>query len=210
MPRPPADAPLLSSDLIYATALRLIDQDGLDALSMRKLAAELKVTPRSLYHYVPTKDALLREVYKVVLSELELPNSKGNDWQSNLRQLARSFRALCGRHQNVAPYFLAGHDPVTRDTAIFEVLFNLLVEADVPEAQVISVSRSLVAFLTGYILAEFNEMFTAQNLRLRFDLAAKTPEAYPTLLSLPPPPDSADEHFEGALELLIRGVERLT
>jgi len=168
------------------------------------------VTPRSLYHYVPTKDALLREVYKVVLGELELPDPQDNDWQSNLRQLARSFRALCGRHQNVAPYFLARHDPVARDTAIFKVLFNLLLEAGAPKAQVISVSRSLVAFLTGYILAEFNTLFTAQNLRLRFDLAVKAPEAYPTLLSLPPPPDSADEHFEGALELLIRGVEGLT
>ncbi len=119
-------------------------------------------------------------------------------------------RAICGgRHQNVVPYFLAGHDPVKRDTAIFEVVFALLVEAGVPKAQVITVSRSLVAFLTGYILAEVNALFTVENLRLRFDLAATTPDVYPTLLSLPPPPVSADDHFEGALELLIRDVKGL-
>ena len=177
---------------------------------MRKLAAELNVTPRSLYHYVPTKDALLREVYKVVLSELELPDPQTGDWQSNLRRLAHSFRALCGRHQNVAPYFLAGHNPVERDTAIFEVLFSLLLRAGVPEAQVVSVSRSLIAFLTGYILAELNELFTAQNFRARLELAVKTPEAYPVSLHLPAPAASAAENFSVALTLLIAGIEGLT
>ena len=209
MPRPPADAPLLSSELIYSTALQLIDESGLDALSMRKLAAELNVTPRSLYHYVPTKDALLREVYKVVLGELELPNPSDGDWQSNLRGLAHSFRALCQRHQNVAPYFLAGHEPVERDTAIFEVLFGLLSAAGLPDTQIVTVSRSLVTFLTGYILAEFNEMFTAHNFGSRLGLARKTPEAYPVLLHLPAPPAAADENFEVALALLVAGIEGL-
>ena len=209
MPRPPVDAPLLSSELIYATALRLIDQAGLDSLSMRKLAAELGVTPRSLYYYVPTKDALLREVYKVVLGELELPDPKHGDWQSNLRGLAYSFRALCRRHQNVAPYFLAGHDPVGRDTAIFEILFSLLQKAGIADAQVVSVSRTLVTFLTGYVLAEFNEMFTAQNFGARRALAQTSPAAYPVLLNLPAPPASADENFEVALTLLIAGIRGL-
>ena len=209
MPRPPADAPLLSSELIYTTALRLIDEDGLESLSMRKLATELGVTPRSLYHYVPTKDALLREVYKVVLGELELPDPQTGAWQDNLRGLAHSFRALCQRHQNVAPYFLAGHDPVERDTAIFEVLFGLLSAAGLPDTQIVTVSRSLVTFLTGYMLAEFNEMFTAQNFGSRLGLARKTPEAYPVLLHLPKPPESADENFEVALALLVAGIEGL-
>ena len=209
MPRPPADAPLLSSELIYSTALQLIDESGLDALSMRKLAAELNVTPRSLYHYVPTKDALLREVYKVVLSELELPNPSDGDWQDNLRGLAHSFRALCQRHQNVAPYFLAGHKPVERDTAIFEVLVGLLSAAGLPDTQIVAVSRNLVTFLTGYILAEFNEMFTAHNFGSRLGLARKTPEAYPVLLHLPAPPAAADENFEVALALLVAGIEGL-
>ena len=209
MPRPPADAPLLSSELIYTTALRLIDEDGLESLSMRKLAGELGVTPRSLYHYVPTKDALLGEVYKVVLAELELPNPQTGDWQTNLRELGRSFRALCQRHQNVAPYFLAGHDPVGRDTAIFEVLFRLLSAAGLPDSQIVAVSRSLVTFLTGYILAEFHEMFTLQNFGARQGLARKTPEAYPVLLNLPAPAASADENFEVALTLLVAGIEGL-
>ena len=176
---------------------------------MRKLAAELNVTPRSLYHYVPTKDALLREVYKVVLGELELPNPQTGDWQGNLRGLAHSFRALCQRHQNVAPYFLAGHDPVERDTAIFEVLFGLLAAAGLPDSQIVTVSRSLVTFLTGYMLAEFNEMFTAQNFGSRLGLARKTPGAYPVLLHLPAPPAAADENFEVALALLVGGIEGL-
>ena len=209
MARPPADAPLLNPELIYTTALRLIDQNGLEALSMRKLAAELDVTPRSLYHYVDTKDALLREVYKVVLTELELPDFTDN-WISNLKEVARNFRKLCHKHQNVATYFLGGHPPVERDTAVYEILFSVLLKAGLPKAKLIAITRALITFLVGYILAELNGTFELERWRSRRVLAEKTPEHYPVFLQLPNPSESAEENFEIALEVLLGGLEELS
>ena len=173
---------------------------------MRKLAAELSVTPRSLYHYVPTKAALLREVYIGVLSELELSNPNQGHWCDNIKQVAYSFRALCHRHKNIAPYFLGGHEPVAQDTAIVEVLLNLLVQAGVLPVKVIPTSRALIVFLVGFILAELNA--APHQLEKMRTLARKAPEAYPTLLGLPERPDAnKDKGFEVALELLIAGLE---
>jgi AcrR family transcriptional regulator len=211
MPRPPADAPLLNLELICRTALRLIDDEGLEALSMRKLAATLKVTPRSLYHYVPTKDALLRLVYIDVLGELELPDPERGTWQENLRTLAHSFRALCHRHRNVAPYFWGGHEPVREDNVIVERLFTLLLEAGLPPERVTPTGHALIVFIVGYILSELGGSYSAEGLEARRTLARETPEYYPTLLSLPVTPGtSVGEGFEVALELLIAGVEGST
>ena len=209
MARPPADSPLLNAELIYTTALRLIDQDGLEALSMRKLASELEVTPRSLYHYVETKDALLHEVYKVVLAELELPNLTQGTWLDKLRQVSKDFRSLCHKHRNVAPYFLAGHQPVAREAAIFELLFALLTSANVPDTKLVIISRALVTFLTGYILAELSGILTLEQWKARVELAQETPETYPLLLNTAPPPESADEAFEVALDVLLGGLKGL-
>ena len=208
MPRPPADSPLLNPDLIAEVALRRIDEGGLEALSMRKLAAELKVTPRSLYHYVPTKDALLREVYVRVLSELELPTEPGNeqDWRENLRGLARSFRALSHRHPSFAPYFLGGHEPLERDTYVFEVLYGLLLQAGLPAERVTTVGRALVSFWVGFILAELAGTFAQTRLAAQRTLVENEPERYPTLQSLPLPQTPPDDAFEEALELLLTGV----
>jgi AcrR family transcriptional regulator len=207
MPRPPAAESLLNPERIVDTALRLIDREGVDALSMRKLASELGVTPRSLYHYVPTKDALLREIYIHVLNKLELPTDRGGDWRQILRGLAREFRGLCHSHRNVMPYFLAGHEPAPRDTAILEKMFALLQAAGLPAAQVISVSQALVAFLAGYILAELNGLFSPRHHEMRLAIARGVPGEYPHMLQLPAPPEDGDENFEIALDLLIAGIE---
>lgn len=207
MARPPADAALLNPELIVSTALRLIDADGIDSLSMRKLATELGVTPRSLYHYVPTKDVLLREIYLHVMNKLHLPEGELADWRQVLRGLARAFRGLCHTHRSVMPYFLAGNEPCTRDTAIMEKVFGALRSAGLPDQQVVVVSQALVAFLAGYILAELNGVFSPQHHGLRMEIAAAAPDQYPTIRQIPAPPPGEEENFELALELLVGVIE---
>ncbi len=207
MPRPRADAPLLNLELIRRTALRLIDEDGPEALSMRKLASELNVTPRSLYHYVPTKDALLREVYVSVLEEFTLPDPQVGTWQDNLRLLAREFRALCLRHKNVAPYFWGDSAPEAQDTAIIELLLRLLLQAGIPPEQAMPTCHALIVFLVGYILSELGEVPNSDKLEARRVYARQTPDAYRTLLSLPDSTTGPDEAFENVVALLIAGVE---
>src|SRR5262245_35197919 len=88
---------------ILQAALELVDEQGLEALSMRKLGAALGVEAMALYYYVPNKAALVQAVAELVLDQLEVPVDLGGDWADIIRALARSFRQLGRAHPKVYP-----------------------------------------------------------------------------------------------------------
>lgn len=94
--RPAADAGL-SRERMVAEALRIADREGVDGLSMRRLAAELGAGAMSLYHYVANKDELLDAMIDVVFGEIELP-PEDDDWQDAMRRRSRSARDVLARH----------------------------------------------------------------------------------------------------------------
>ncbi|MFE4665954.1 TetR/AcrR family transcriptional regulator [Streptomyces sp. NPDC056716] len=103
-PRPPH----LDRDRITEVTVRLLDAEGLGGFSMRRLAAELRVTAMSVYWYVDTKDDLLELALDAVHGELDLPdaNAPDADWRAQLRALATQYRGLLVRHPWLSP--LAG------------------------------------------------------------------------------------------------------
>jgi len=86
---------------ITSATVRLLDAEGLDKFSMRRLAAELNVTAMSVYWYVETKDELLELALDEVYGEVPLPQA--DDWQTDLRQLATWYRTLLVRHPWASP-----------------------------------------------------------------------------------------------------------
>src|ERR1700682_169351 len=87
-----AAGPALDRQAILQAALRLVDASGLQALSMRRLGAELGVEAMSLYHYLPHTAALTQGLAEIVLGELRLPAAGATiGWQSAVRAVARSF-----------------------------------------------------------------------------------------------------------------------
>ena len=87
----------LSRELVLSTALALVDAEGLDALTMRRLGQELDRDPMSLYRYAANRAALLDGVSELVLDELAIfPDDP--DWQSQLRKIAHDLRLLALRH----------------------------------------------------------------------------------------------------------------
>src|SRR5205814_1595470 len=95
---------------IHAAALRIIDADGLEGLSMRKLAAELGVRAASLYRHVPGKDDLLHAVANDIMRRVDVSDFGTGDWQLGLRTWARPYRlaldafldGLRGLHEKLA------------------------------------------------------------------------------------------------------------
>lgn len=87
----------LSKERVVAEAVRLADREGVDGLSMRRLAGALGAGAMSLYHYVASKDELLDAMIDVVFDEIELP-PEGTDWQSAMRREAESTRDVLARH----------------------------------------------------------------------------------------------------------------
>jgi AcrR family transcriptional regulator len=88
----------LTREQIVAEALRLLDAEGVDALSMRKLAAGLGVGTTSLYWHVANRDELIELVIDEIYGELELPDGEVDDWREAARRLAHSIRSTTLRH----------------------------------------------------------------------------------------------------------------
>ena len=87
----------LSKQRVVAEAVRLADSEGVDGLSMRRLAVALGAGAMSLYHYVASKDELLDAMIDIVFEEIELP-PEDTDWQSAMRREAESARQVLARH----------------------------------------------------------------------------------------------------------------
>src|SRR5215471_408565 len=97
IPQAPAARRPLTRERILDVGLRLIDEQGLEAFTMRKLAQELGVDPMALYRHFENKDALLDSVAEMLWAEVELPGSVAG-WEALLRSLATSLRALAHTH----------------------------------------------------------------------------------------------------------------
>ncbi|MFG2625818.1 TetR/AcrR family transcriptional regulator [Streptomyces sp. NPDC048473] len=89
--------PAFSRADIAAAAVRVADAEGFDAVSMRKVAAELGCGTMSLYNYVPRKEDLYELMLDAVSAEYEFPEPSG-DWRADLVGLARQARAMMHRH----------------------------------------------------------------------------------------------------------------
>ena len=97
----------LSKDLVLRTAIALADRDGIDALTMRRLAHELGVEAMSLYYYVANKDELLQGMFDVVTGEIEIPSSEA-DWKTAIRRSAISYHDALGRHRWATNLLMSG------------------------------------------------------------------------------------------------------
>ncbi|MEU3571030.1 TetR/AcrR family transcriptional regulator C-terminal domain-containing protein [Kitasatospora sp. NPDC036755] len=96
------EQPALSREQIVAEAFALLDSDGIEALSMRKLAARLNAGATSLYTHVANKDELLALVVDHIFGTLPLPGAEGSEdpkvWRAKVMESAESMRAVIIRH----------------------------------------------------------------------------------------------------------------
>jgi AcrR family transcriptional regulator len=90
--------PALTHDQIVRAAIEIADGEGVEALSMRKVAAKLGSGTMSLYRYVSSKDDLLDLMVDTVLGEEDLPDEPSGDWRQDLAERARRTRAVARRH----------------------------------------------------------------------------------------------------------------
>ncbi|WP_306324080.1 MULTISPECIES: TetR/AcrR family transcriptional regulator [unclassified Streptomyces] len=98
----------LDRERITEASVKLLGAEGLAKFSMRRLANELGVTAMSVYWYVDTKDDLLELALDHVFGELDIPDTDAGaedlpDWQTQLRELAATYRKLLVRHPWISP-----------------------------------------------------------------------------------------------------------
>jgi len=148
----------LDRERILAAALRLMDSDGLDALTMRRLAAELHVEAMSLYYHVPSKAALLEGLAETVLGEIRLPRGDGGDGTdpaAATRNLARAFRANALAHPNAIPLLgsLGLGSPAARRHT--EAVLDVLATAGLAPQDAFTTFLLVRSYVLGYVLWEY-------------------------------------------------------
>jgi len=140
----------LSCTRIMDAALRYVDENCLDELSMRRLGSELGVEAMSLYRYFPSKAALLNAVAGRLLSGLALPvPDTGTDWEGQVRAYSRSFRTLNQGHPNLMPLLgtMSPSEPPLSDLHGRMVALWREVGLDASDAE--RAQRALQCYLSG-------------------------------------------------------------
>ena len=156
----PALSPL-SRDRIVRAAIELADAEGLGAVSLRKVAAELDAGPMRLYGYLSTKDELLDLMVDAVYGEIELPTE--GDWRAVTRSLARAVRQAAHRHEWFVD--LLGSRPHMGPNALayLEAALAALDSAFDDIDTVMRVAGTVHAYLIGAVRSEITERRTERD-----------------------------------------------
>lgn len=148
-----ARSPRLSVDSIVDAAMTLVDENGLDGLSMRKLARRLDVEAMSLYHHVQSKEALLDLMVEQVFDGVGL-NPSAEMWTDQLRAGMQSLRSSLLAHPNLLPV-VATRPVMSRSTmAIVELALAELTRVGFTPDRARQVLNVLVSFAVGHALME--------------------------------------------------------
>jgi AcrR family transcriptional regulator len=214
-PHPNGDGKI-TRELVLATALEIIDADGVEGLSMRRLGRALGRDPMTLYRHAANKMALLDGVAELVLSQLTV-DSSDPDWVGQLRQVARDYRGLALAHPRVVPLLVTrplgtplGLRPRGTLRPLEEVL-TLLTRAGFSGPDALHIYRALFGFLHGHVLNELQEVVENPEETddlLRLGLHRLPIREFPLLRSLAPVLASYDgaAELESGLDILLTGL----
>ena len=143
----------LSRERVLRTAVELVARDGIEALSMRKLADELGAGAMSLYHYVPNKEDLLDGMVDIVFGEIELPATDG-DWKTAMRRRAISTREVLNRHRWAVGLMESRATPGPASFRLHDAVLGCLREGGFSIEQTIQAYSVQDAYIYGFALQE--------------------------------------------------------
>jgi TetR/AcrR family tetracycline transcriptional repressor len=199
----------ITREAIVEAALRLLDQDGLDELSMRRLAEELDTGAASLYWHVGSKDGLLDLIFDRVIGEVEMPEPEPDRWQEQLKEVARAGRAMILRHRDIVRISIGRIPMGPNALRASEGIFAILRTGGVPDQLAVTAHHLLFAIINGFTLDETTDLGVENRAPMdeqaataaRDYVAALPAERFPNLVAL-------SDHFgesdnDQSFELLI-------
>ena len=207
-PRRSARLPLDRRQIVDA-ALAIIDRDGVAALSVRRLADALGVTPMSLYWHVRDKDELLELVGHEVLAEIDMPIVRG-DWRDRLRDVHRAmFRGFL-RHPNTADILIGRARYGPAGIALFERILSILLDAGLTPEAAFDAYQSLYLFTLGSMATSTRSLEFREAQREGVEYLGSLPaDRFPAIRAVVPVIGrrSIDEQFEVGLDVQVAGIE---
>jgi AcrR family transcriptional regulator len=153
----------ITREAIVRTAVELLDRDGLDALSMRRLADELGTGAASLYWHVGSKDALLDLVFDEVIGELRVPDPEPERWADQLKEIAHDMRATILRHRDIVRISI-GRIPMGPNALRYsERILAVLRAGGVPDDLAVLGHHLLFSVVNGFTIDESGELATTDS-----------------------------------------------
>ncbi|MFE0150818.1 TetR/AcrR family transcriptional regulator [Nonomuraea sp. NPDC059007] len=209
--RQPKKSPALTRELIVATAIRVLDAEGLEALSMRRLGAELGTAATAFYRHVASKDELIELVVDQIYAEIEIPESGDPaDWRTPTLACAHSLRAAILRHPWSAQLFgaagLSYLGPNTMETT--DRMIGILETAGFPLEAANRALSTVASYVTGVTMAEAaalslmsrNGVSQEDWVALMWPVAERAAQPYPRLRRLYAAQHATDVSVDAARE----------
>jgi AcrR family transcriptional regulator len=140
----------LTREHIVRTALAIVDRDGVKALSMRRLGADLGVDPMAVYYHIPNKEALLDAIVEAVMSEIDLSVDVADaPPEERIMTAARVYLDVLLAHGNALPIMLSRGPSTPMAVRPVEYLVGVLRDAGLPPAQAIAGMNAIAAAVRG-------------------------------------------------------------
>ena len=144
----------LSRDEIIRAALDLAESDGLEKMSLHKIAQAVGVKTMSLYNHVADKSDVLDAMADRIMAEIVLPDMDAMSWEDGLRSLSAAFRSAAMRYPCSAPLVLTRRINAPSVLPVVDAALRLLDRAGVESADAVHILRTYIAFLVGTMLRE--------------------------------------------------------
>jgi AcrR family transcriptional regulator len=216
----------LSREEIVAAAIAVADTEGPDAISMRRIARELRAGAMSLYWHVASKEELIDLMLDSLEAEIGVPKPTG-DWQADLRELARRHRAGLLRHPWVMEYAANRPPSGPNDARNLDLMLGMVAGTGVDARTMVDILMTVVTYVLGAVLREVQEI-RSDRLRAEREAAMTTAELdaqrerfhawlgsenrYPNIQRMvreqvdPDAAETRDERFEFGLDCVLEGI----
>lgn len=203
-----ADRPALTRDRIVRAALEIIDRDGIEALSMRRLGAELGVDPMAVYYHVPNKAALFDGVVEAVFAAIDIdPDTlpQTGNWRDLLVLFMRRLREVLRAHPNALPV-IATRPAYTPSVLTFgDRAVAALEDSGFGSRDILIMVNCLRTYTVGHVIAELGQPVGGPTASP--EEAAAIIEAYPNLARAISGGYQPDEQYELGLQAMLDGFE---
>jgi AcrR family transcriptional regulator len=209
----PAKAPL-SREAVIEAGLTVLREDGIDGVTMRRVAAELDTGAASLYVYVKSREDLLNQMFDAVVGEIDLPDQPDpKRWRDQLIAAITTARDAMDRYPGIARVPLANVPTGPNATRLADRMLGILRAGDVNDrsaawfVDVVSLYLNAASYETSIYVEEGREHEQVDE-EIRDAFARLNPTDYPNITALMPmlTMGSGDERFAFGLQLMINGL----
>jgi AcrR family transcriptional regulator len=206
----------LSRDRIVERAVEIADAEGIEAVSMRRIASDLGATPMALYNHIANKDELMNGIAGHLLSEIDLSALDMSDWAKAIKTGYSDFRRVLLRHPNLLPVLQRKTEMSADALRPVELAISVLQGAGFSPDEALKAHWTLSGFVMGHVLWQMTNPFlenqeevTAPQIMAMNHRRVITPEEFPCLFTTLPAMEACDmdEAWEFGIDAIIQGLK---